>query len=159
MGSYLRLGVIAALLATTTPAAAEDATGNATPPPAGQAEANVDSGKVVVSSRPVEVLAGPSSASSVLYGFPAGRPFRLISREAGFAHIQDLKSSATGWVDNTALAEAPAEGTSASYAPRQNPAAKESSQQNAAQQPSYSQPSTARRGPLDGILGGLFGGH
>jgi len=39
-------------------------------------------------------LASPSSSAPVLYGFPAGRPFRVIGRSAGFAHIQDLKSSA-----------------------------------------------------------------
>ena len=162
MRLYLYLGTIAALLATTVPAAAEDATGNSTSTPS-QAEAAGDMGKVVISNRPVEVLAGPSSSSSVLYGFPAGRPFRLIGREAGFAHIQDLKSSATGWVDSAAVAEAPAEGTSASFAPRQNPTAIASPQQDATQQPgsdtNFSKPSNARRGPLGGFLGGLFGNH
>ena len=155
MRLYLYLGTIAALLATTVPAAAEDANGNSTSTPTNQAGAAVDTGKVVVSNRPVEVLAAPSSSSSVLYGFPAGRPFRLIGREAGFAHIQDLKSSATGWIDSAAVAEAPAEGTSASFAPRQTPTAIASPQQGAAQQP----PSNARRGPLGGFLGGLFGNH
>ena len=60
---------------------------------------------ILVTKRPVEVLAGPSSSASVLYGFPAGRPLRLIGRDAGFAQIQDLKSSATGWIDETALAQ------------------------------------------------------
>ena len=120
MRLYLYSGTIAALLATIVPGAAEDAIGNSTSTPTNQAEAAVDTGKVVVSNRPVEVLAAPSSSSSVLYGFPAGRPFRLIGREAGFAHIQDLKSSATGWIDGAAVAEAPAGGTSASFAPRQN---------------------------------------
>ena len=49
-------------------------------------------------------LASPSSSAPVLYGFPAGRPFRVIGRSAGFAHIQDLKSSASGWIDEAALA-------------------------------------------------------
>ena len=49
-------------------------------------------------------LASPSSSAPVLYGFPAGRPYRVIGRSAGFAHIQDLKSSASGWIDEAALA-------------------------------------------------------
>jgi hypothetical protein len=52
-------------------------------------------------------LASPSSSAPVLYGFPAGRPFRVIGRSAGFAHIQDLKSSASGWIDEAALALPP----------------------------------------------------
>ena len=52
-------------------------------------------------------LASPSSSAPVLYGFPAGRPFRVIGRSAGFAHIQDLKSSASGWIDEAALAPPP----------------------------------------------------
>ena len=53
------------------------------------------------------MLASPSSSSVALYGLPAGRPFRVIGREGGFAHIQDLKSSASGWIDEFALAEPP----------------------------------------------------
>jgi hypothetical protein len=85
----------------------------------------------------------------------------MIGSEAGFAHIQDFKSSATGWVDITAVAEVPAEQTSASYASRQYPTA--SPQQDAAEQPgsgtNFSRPSPAPQGPLGGILGGLFGSH
>ena len=161
MRIYLHLRAIAALLAITVPAAAEDAAQSTTATSTGQAEVAVESGKVVVSNRPVEVLAGPSSSSSVLYGFPAGRPFRLIGSEAGFTHIQDLKSSATGWIDSTAVAEAPTEGTSASYAPRQNPTAMVPPQQTSGngQSPdtNVSTPSNGRRGPLGGLLGGLFG--
>src|SRR5262245_50272152 len=58
---------------------------------------------ILVINRPVEVLASPSSSASPLYGFPAGRSVRLIGRDGGFARIQDLNSSATGWIDNTAL--------------------------------------------------------
>jgi hypothetical protein len=143
------LVAIAALLAVVAvPAAAEDAQGTPT---------SDQAGPIVVSKRPVKVLAGPSSSASVLYGFPAGRPFRLIGREAGFAHIQDLKSSATGWIESTAVAEMPAD------APRQNQTAVVAPQQNAAQQPgsetNASTPSNDRRGPLGGFLGGLFGNH
>jgi hypothetical protein len=62
------------------------------------------SGMILVSRQPIGVLASPSSSAPVLYGFPAGRPFRVIGRSAGFAHIQDLKSSASGWIDEAALA-------------------------------------------------------
>src|SRR5262245_37114635 len=56
-----------------------------------------------VTNRAVQVLAAPSSSASILYGFPAGRPVRVIGEEAGFAQIQDMKSSATGWVEQLAL--------------------------------------------------------
>src|SRR3977135_2186310 len=55
------------------------------------------SSTILVSKQPIGVLAGPSSSAAILYGFPAGRRFRLIGHEAGFARIQDLKSGAVGW--------------------------------------------------------------
>ena len=113
---------------------------------------------IFVTKRPVEVLAGPSSSASVLYGFPAGRPFRLIGRDAGFVQIQDLKSSATGWIDETALAQpSPSEAASA---PR---AATASTKQDAGtltpEQSSVQKSGRPkdRQGPLSGFLGGLFG--
>jgi hypothetical protein len=66
-----------------------------------------DSGIVLVARQPVEVRASPSASAPTLYGFPAGRPFRVIGREGGFAHIQDLKSSASGWIDEATLALPP----------------------------------------------------
>jgi hypothetical protein len=65
------------------------------------------SGIILVSKAPIEVLARPSSSAVVMYGFPAGRRFRLIGREAGFAQIQDLKSGATGWIDEASLEQSP----------------------------------------------------
>src|SRR5262245_19519689 len=62
---------------------------------------------ILVSRQPVAVLASPSSSAPALYGFPAGRPFRVIGRDGGFAHIQDLRSSASGWIDEAALALPP----------------------------------------------------
>jgi len=62
------------------------------------------SGMILVSRQPIGLLASPSSSASVLYGFPAGRPFRVIGRDGGFAHIKDLQSSANGWIDEAALA-------------------------------------------------------
>jgi hypothetical protein len=43
------------------------------------------SGRILVSKQPVAVLASPSSSAPTLYGFPAGRPFRVIGRDGGFA--------------------------------------------------------------------------
>lgn len=80
--------------------------------PAGEADEHAEpelpgSGIILVARQPVEVLASPSSSAPALYGFPAGRPFRVIGRQGGFAHIQDLKSSASGWIDEAALALPP----------------------------------------------------
>jgi hypothetical protein len=82
------------------------------PEPTGEADRHAESelpssGIILVAKQPVEVLASPSASAPALYGFPAGRPFRVIGREGGFAHIQDLKSSASGWIDETALARPP----------------------------------------------------
>jgi hypothetical protein len=64
-------------------------------------------GMILVSRQPIAMLASPSSSAPTVYGFPAGRPFRVIGRDAGFAHIQDLKSNASGWIDEAALAPPP----------------------------------------------------
>ena len=65
------------------------------------------SGMILVSRQPIEVLASPSSSAPALYGFPAGRPFRVIGRDGGFVHIQDMKSSASGWIDEAAVTPPP----------------------------------------------------
>jgi hypothetical protein len=62
---------------------------------------------ILVSRKPVEVLASPSATAPAMFGFPAGRPFRVIGREGAFVQIKDLRSSATGWIDATALAAPP----------------------------------------------------
>lgn len=83
------------------------------PQPAGATDEHAEqpelpgSDTILVSRQPVEVRASPSSSAPALYGFPAGRPFRVIGREGGFAHIQDLRSSANGWIDEAALAQPP----------------------------------------------------
>ena len=64
-------------------------------------------GMILVSRQPVAVLASPSPSAPAMYGFPAGRQFRVIGRDGGFAHIQDLKSSASGWIEEAALAPPP----------------------------------------------------
>ena len=46
----------------------------------------------------------PSSTSPVLFAYSVGRPLRVISREGGFARVQDLGSGQLGWVRETSLA-------------------------------------------------------
>jgi hypothetical protein len=132
----------------------------------------------------VQVLAGPSSSSPALYGFPSGRPFRLIGHQGNFAQIKDLRSGASGWIDETALAELPPSytrnsGTSSSPSLSSSPsqprsvaagqpqgapksrAASKGGQVTADQQPDTSDSDstpTRRPGLIGGILGGIFGG-
>jgi hypothetical protein len=63
---------------------------------------------ILVARKPVQVLASPSASAPAMYGFPAGRPFRVIGRQGGFVQIKDLRSSASGWIDEAALARPPA---------------------------------------------------
>jgi hypothetical protein len=46
----------------------------------------------------------PSSTSPALFAYSVGRPLRVISREDGFARVQDLGSGQLGWVRETSLA-------------------------------------------------------
>ena len=79
-----------------------------------------DSGTILVSRQPVALLASPSPSAPTMYGFPAGRPFRVIGHDGSFAHIQDLKSSASGWIDEAALAPPP-RAPAASVSPQTKP--------------------------------------
>jgi hypothetical protein len=90
----------------TGEAAGQTEQGNATVGDAGQPE-SAGSGPILVSRQPIAMLASPSSSAPTLYGFPAGRPFRVIGHNGGFAQIKDLRSGATGWIDEAALAPAP----------------------------------------------------
>lgn len=118
------------------------------------------SGIILVARRPVEVLASPSSSAPALYGFPAGRPFRVIGRQGGFAHIQDLRSSASGWIDETALAEPPP--APAASAPVQSKTFSTSGKPTREDSTVTANPGTAnppdRRRPGLFGRGGLFGG-
>jgi hypothetical protein len=100
---------VAALLVMSEQATAQEAVRRTEKDGVDQAEPTgpLGSGMIFVSKRPFEMLAGPSSSAVALYGFPAGRPFRLIGHESGFAHVQDLKSGATGWIDETAFEQSP----------------------------------------------------
>lgn len=46
----------------------------------------------------------PSSTSPALFAYSVGRPLRVISREGGFARVQDIGSGQLGWVRETSLA-------------------------------------------------------
>jgi hypothetical protein len=81
--------------------------------PAGEAVPNAAqselpaAGMILVSRQPIKVLASPSSSAATTYGFPAGRPFRVIGHEGGFVQIKDLKSGASGWIDEAAVSPPP----------------------------------------------------
>jgi hypothetical protein len=139
------------------------------------------SGMILVSRKPVEVLASPSATAPAMYGFPAGRPFRVIGREGDFVHIQDLRSSASGWIDASALAAPPPSPRAPSVAspspakpgavkpkpatasadPKPKPAKKSGSASVSADSEPAPESDTARRPPglfgRGGFFGGVFG--
>jgi hypothetical protein len=130
------------------------------------------SGMILVSRKPVSVLASPSASAPAMYGFPAGRPFRVIGREGGFVQIQDLRSSASGWIDESALAAPPAPAVAApsqstpgavrkpatvSADPKPK-AVKKGAPTVADTEPPEPDPPQARRSPGLFGRGGLFGG-
>jgi hypothetical protein len=67
------------------------------------------SGKIVVSNSPIEILASPSASASAIYGFPAGRPFRVLGGDGdgNYVKVQDVRSGASGWIEEAALEPAP----------------------------------------------------
>jgi hypothetical protein len=115
-----------------------------------------------------------------MYGFPAGRPFRVIGREGGFVQIKDLKSTASGWIDEAALAAPPPSAPSVAAPPQSKPgavgrkpatvsadpkpkAAKKGAPATADSEPAAKpDPVQARRPPVlfgrGGFFGGVFGG-
>jgi hypothetical protein len=169
-----------AAVVPSVPPAATEPTGEVVdePKPAGEANQHAESelpgsGIILVAKHPVEVLASPSSSAPALYGFPAGRPFRVIGREGGFAHIQDLKSSASGWIDEAALARPPRDTeaaapaqpkpfsvgrkpTTSSAGPKPKPTQKDGpvTGSEAAAQPERNRSGLFGRG---GLFGGIFG--
>ena len=119
-------------------------------------------GKILVSKRPVEVLAAPSASASAMYGFPAGRPFRALSREGDYIRIQDVKSGASGWIEEAALAPAPP--PVAAPAPGSRATAKATPRKKRKFAPETETAAQApeprkKRGIFggDGLFGGLFG--
>jgi hypothetical protein len=162
MVSATAIAALGALFAMSVQATTQESGGETTGalPPGTSTSAEptdpMSSGMNLVSKRPIEVLAGSSSSASILYGFPPGRPFRLIGRDGGFAKIQDVKSGATGWIDETALAVAP---SVAAPAPSEPQVASVPSEPKAAP---FNQTAERRgifggQGGLSGFLGGVFG--
>ena len=166
--------------AVTAPTEQAEPTGETIgePKPAGEADEHAESelpgsGIILVAKQPVEVRASPSSSAPALYGFPAGRPFRVIGREGGFAHIQDLRSSASGWIDEAALARPPRDPAASAPAPAAsapaqptpfsvgrkptNPSARPkpitTQKDSAVTQPDRKRPGLFGRG---GVFGGIF---
>jgi hypothetical protein len=146
------------------PASETDQQSEPAPPP---------SDLILVAARPVQVLASPVASAPALYGFPAGRPFRVIGRQDGYAHIQDLRSSASGWIEEAALALPPRASTSPAPVaqPRKSfPTDAAPSRQAAAPKPKTTQDDGSvaadsdvpaqpdRRSPGLFGRGGLFGG-
>ncbi|BAQ15660.1 hypothetical protein [Methyloceanibacter caenitepidi] len=66
-------------------------------------------GKVLVSKQPVQVLSSPSPSATPLYSLPMGRPFRAVAKQGRYLRIQDVNSGAGGWIEQAALAPAPAQ--------------------------------------------------
>ncbi len=129
-----------------------------------------DSDMILVSRQPIEVRASPSSSAPVMYGFPAGRPFRVIGHDGGFAQIKDLRSGASGWIDEAALAPPPPRAPAVSAPSRRKPVRRKSAKPPADSKPkatewhsqvtadseAATEPVQTRRQP--GLFGGLFGG-
>ena len=131
------------------------------------------SGKIVVSKRPIEVLASPSASASAMFGFPAGRPFRVLGGDGDYVKIQDLRSGASGWIEEAALEPAPppapaatqratGTGTKKTTTTGATPKRKQTSSDTstAAAEPKP-EPKRQRRGLFGGggVFGGLFGGR
>lgn len=128
------------------------------------------SGVILVSKKPVEMLASPSASASVMYGFPAGRPFRVIGREGSFAHIQDLRSGASGWIDEAALTEPPpkqavappSKPTARGASPKPKVTKKDAQVATDSEVPDESDSVQPRNRPRlfgkGGLFGGIFGG-
>ena len=150
------------------PVPAGDATGQAE-----QAEVP-GAGMILVSRKPVEVRAGPSASAPAMFGFPAGRPFRVIGREGSFVQIQDLRSSARGWIDAAVLAAPPATKPSVAAPSQSKPgavrkpataaadpkprASKKGAPAVAGPEPAAPDQAQARRPPSLFGRGGFFGG-
>lgn len=134
-----------------------------------------EAGMILVARKPVQVLASPSATAPAMYGFPAGRPFRVIGREGGFVHIKDLRSSASGWIDEAALAAPPTAAPSVAAPSQSKPgavrkpaaasadpkpkAAKKGTPVIADSEPAAEpEPAQARRPPALFGRGGFFGG-
>jgi len=127
-------------------------------------------GRVLVSKQPVQVLSEPNPAASPLYSLPMGRPFRAVAKQGNYLRIQDVNSGAGGWIEEAALAPAPAqnravEATPGSPAPAAAPSA--ASNRTAPRPPVSSStsrttaaaPKETRKRSERGNSGGIFDGN
>lgn len=57
-----------------------------------------------VMAKTAMIRAGASESAPALYGFPAGRTLRVVAMKDGFAQVEDVRSGADGWVEQSALA-------------------------------------------------------
>lgn len=57
-----------------------------------------------VIGRIAAVRAAPSADAPALYDFPPGRELRVVARKDGFVQVEDVRSGADGWVEQSALA-------------------------------------------------------
>jgi uncharacterized protein YraI len=72
---------------TTTPAAEQQSQGEL----------------VKVSTSTGTMRSGPSEDAPVLFSFPNGRVFRLVSRKPGWVEVMDMSSKQTGWIAESSI--------------------------------------------------------
>jgi SH3-like domain-containing protein len=61
-------------------------------------------GELVKVSTPTGTMrSGPSEDASVLFVFPNGRVFRLVSRRPGWVEVKDMSSGQTGWIAESSI--------------------------------------------------------
>jgi SH3-like domain-containing protein len=92
----------------------------------------LQSERVKVSQSAATVRAGPSSESTMLFGFPYGRELRVMSREQGWVQIMDPGSKQVGWVEESAVTPSGAE--------QQQEAANQAPQRASRGAPAYGSP-------------------
>jgi SH3-like domain-containing protein len=61
---------------------------------------------VKVSGSTGTMRSGPSEDAPVLFAFPEGRVFRVVSRKPGWVEIMDMSSKQTGWMAESSIAPA-----------------------------------------------------
>jgi hypothetical protein len=121
-------------------------------------------GKVLVSQQPTQVLTSPNPSASALYSLPTGRPFRAVAQEGNYLRIQDLKSGAGGWIEQAALAPAPAQ-KKAEEPTRAAPAApaagtpRRTTTSTPPRQTTTSRAAAPKKQPPQRRSGGLFSGN
>ena len=74
-----------------------------TGPSAGEEPAEQEEWARVVAGT-ADMRSEPSMQAQLIYALPAGWQVRVISRQPGWAQVQDANSGAAGWVEATALA-------------------------------------------------------